>query len=238
MEYQDHAVAPAEAVSCTAQDGECPDASNNEEIMTKALDCPSDPEVVFAEVCSHLSLNRSNTLPMCACMNACRESVSYREVEVALADEPVMNMSTQTPHTLLRILIDAGAIDATPIYEEDVDPEAEDARAYDYELVTSEAGLRALEQYDPCARFAQLIEEEPEGYADAYRIVLDTCREAVGLPAIETALSGHPALYSPKTVFAGYFVSKLETVGGIVWDGAWRTTEEGIHMADSIPVCA
>lgn len=238
MKHQDHVAVPVDAAPCTAHEGECLAASGNEEIRAEALGCQSDPEAVFADVCSHLSLNRSNTLPMCACLNACREPVSYREVETALADEPVMSMSTQTPHMLLRILIDAGAIDALPVYEDGVDGEDENARAYDYELVTSEAGLRALEQHDPCACFAQLIEGEPEGYVDAYRIVLDACREAVGLPAIEKALAGHPALRSPKIVFASYFISKLETVGGIVWDGAWRTTEEGIRMADSIPVCA
>ena len=34
----------------------------------------------------------------------------------------------------------------------------------------------------------------------------------------------------PKQIYPGYFISKLETVDGISWDGAWRTTEAGQRM--------
>jgi len=68
---------------------------------------------------------------------------------------------------------------------------------------------------------------EPEGYRSAYDTVLACCEEGASKAAIEAALTGHPALAFPKQVYPGYFISKLETVDGISWDGVWRTTEAG-----------
>lgn len=188
-------------------------------------------DATFEGICAHLELNRANTLPFCACLSACREPVSYREVEARLSEEPVMRTSTQTPYMLLRILIGADAIEAVPLREEGA---SDDDRPIDYELKTSDLGVRALEKFAPGVRLAELIGSEPEGYADAYRIVLEACRSAVSMSDIERSLAGHPALQSPQQVFASYFVSKLETVGGIVWDGSWRLTEEGARMAESL----
>ena len=236
MENQVQEMAPADSALREERDAAMQAAGLEVEGAAEGAAKQDACEHTLEDICAHLSLNRSNTLPMCACLKACRNLVSQRVVEEQLASEPVMRMSMQTPHTLLSILVDAGAIGAIPVYEDETTEEA--PRAIDYQLHTTDLGLQALAMYEPCTRFAQMLEGEPEGYADAYRVVLDACREGATLPDIEQSLAGHPALHSPKTVFAGYFVSKLETVGGIVWDGAWRATVEGARMADSIPVCA
>lgn len=69
-----------------------------------------------------------------------------------------------------------------------------------------------------------------DGYGDAYGRVLALCETGASKAAIEEALAGHPALSFPKRIYPGYFISKLETVDGISWDGAWRTTEAGQRM--------
>ena len=51
---------------------------------------------------------------------------------------------------------------------------------------------------------------------------------------IERDLKGHPALESPKRIYPEYFISKLETIGGLSWDGAWRTTEAGARILESL----
>ena len=94
----------------------------------------------------------------------------------------------------------------------------------DYLLHTTEAGRAALDEFEPTKRFSELLAVEPDGYGDAYGRVL------ASKAAIEEALAGHPALSFPKQIYSGYFISKLETVDGISWDGAWRTTEAGQRM--------
>ena len=98
----------------------------------------------------------------------------------------------------------------------------------DYLLRTTKQGEAILAEFDSVARFERLLSDEPEGYLEAYLIVLDTCAdEGASLKAVEAALAGHPALTNPKRVYAGYFISKLEHVGAIAWTDAWHITEDG-----------
>lgn len=98
----------------------------------------------------------------------------------------------------------------------------------DYLLHTTEQGEAILVEFDSVARFERLLSDEPEGYLEAYLIVLDTCAdEGASLKAVEAALAGHSALTNPKRVYAGYFISKLEHVGAIAWTDAWHITEDG-----------
>ena len=89
----------------------------------------------------------------------------------------------------------------------------------------------ALAEFEPTTRFAELLAGEPAGYADAYGCVLACCETGASKAVIERALAGHEALSHPKQIYPGYFISKLETVDGISWDGVWRTTEAGRRMA-------
>ena len=98
----------------------------------------------------------------------------------------------------------------------------------DYLLRTTKQGEAILAEFDSVARFERLLSDEPEGYLEAYLIVLDTCTdEGASLKAVEAALAGHPSLTNPKRVYAGYFISKLEHVGAIAWTDAWHITEDG-----------
>ena len=98
----------------------------------------------------------------------------------------------------------------------------------DYLLRTTKQGEAILAEFDSVARFERLLSDEPEGYLEAYLIVLDACAdEGASLKAVEASLAGHPALTNPKRVYAGYFISKLEHVGAIAWTDAWRITEDG-----------
>ena len=100
----------------------------------------------------------------------------------------------------------------------------------DYLLRTTEIGRAVLDELEPAKRFSELLAAEPDGYGDAYGRVLALCETGASKAAIEEALAGHPALSFPKQIYPGYFISKLETVDGISWDGAWRTTEAGQRM--------
>lgn len=124
--------------------------------------------------------------------------------------------------------------------EEDVLPAIADEtggsdKPVDYLLRTTKQGEEILAEFDSVARFERLLSDEPEGYLEAYLIVLDACAdEGASLKAVEAALAGHPALTNPKRVYAGYFISKLEHVGAIAWTDAWHITEDGKRIVAAL----
>ncbi len=147
--------------------------------------------------------------------------------------EPEAEVQAQEERNLEAASPDAASSPSDACAEEDVMPAVAGEtggpdKPVDYLLRTTKQGEAILAEFDSVARFERLLSDEPEGYLEAYLIVLDTCAdEGVSLKAVEAALAGHPALINPKRVYAGYFISKLEHVGAIAWTDAWRITEDG-----------
>ena len=282
------------------------------------------PEAARAALRKRLTANHGNTLAYLACLKACLgDPRPYREVEESLLDNAAFGLSTQTPHTLIGLLVTDGGIERIEVAEE-ADGAAEQAEAdtpgktvvsetdvhageqvpevegacgplvpceasesasaahpegeglelvgsnatepsasespvsvaspagpaperpavaqpapapqpIDFLLRTTPAGRDVLAEYDVAARLERLVAGEPEGYLDAYLVVLDTCEgQGATLKQIEAALAGHPALTCPKRVYAGYFVSKLETVGAIAWQDAWHITDDGQRALEAL----
>lgn len=218
-----------------------------------------------ADVRSCLTANHGNTLALLACLRACQgEARPYRGAEEELAGQVAFDLSTQTPHVLIGLLVKAGGIERIDVPEEPAEAPAgseadetatapEEAPAepgeavgqaqtsvadqpVDYLLRTTDAGEAALAEFGVQARFERLVAAEPDGYLDVYLAVLNAADQADGakLPQIEAAVKGMPALTVPKRVYASYFVSKLETVGAIAWDGTWRLTTDGDVMLSSL----
>ncbi len=233
------------------------------DVESSDADEPETDEQIAERVISHLKANHANTLALLECLRACdvgeADARPYREVEAELDGQPSMQLSTQTPHVLLGILIDAGGI-ATIEIESDEDEASDEAESslthlsdvtdsadeeqttytetveeedlpVDYLLYTTVAGQMAMDAYDPSLRFAEILAAEPEGYADVYEQMLTLCRgEGATLAELDGKLKDHPAMTDPKQVYPSYFISKLETVGGIVWDDVWKTTDAGEEL--------
>ena len=128
---------------------------------------------------------------------------------------------------------------ATPATTAQAAPAQDDAagasQPIDYLLRTTAEGRAILAEFDSVSRFEHLLASEPEGYLDAYLVVLDTCADdGASLKEVEAALAGNPALTNPKRVYAGYFISKLEHVGAIAWSDAWHTTEDGQRIVAAL----
>ncbi len=201
----------------------------------------------YAEVRAAVTANRANTLALLGCLREVPEPRPFREAEAAMEGSRAMALTMQNPHALYAILLKCGAVESIPVPEDDTaiaeapvdDAAAADAHAEagdlpdqptDYLLAITDLGREALDEFEPAKRFGELLAGEPEGYRSAYDTVLACCEEGASKAAIEAALAGHPALAFPKQVYPGYFISKLETVDGISWDGVWRTTEAGQRM--------
>ena len=150
------------------------------------------------------------------------------EAEAQVQAQEECNLEAASPDAVL-----AASSPSDACAEEDILPAVCDEtggpdKPVDYLLSTTKQGEEILVEFDSVARFERLLSDEPEGYLEAYLIVLDTCAdEGASLKAVEAALVGHPALTNPKRVYAGYFISKLEHVGAIAWTDAWRITEDG-----------
>ena len=153
------------------------------------------------------------------------------KIEVELEAEA--QVQPQEERNLEAASLDAASSPSDACVKEDVMPAVAGEtggpdKPVDYLLRTTKQGEAILAEFDSVARFERLLSDEPEGYLEAYLIVLDTCAdEGASLKAVEAALAGHPALTNPKRVYAGYFISKLEHVGAIAWTDAWRITEDG-----------
>lgn len=194
--------------------------------MTESRGCASAAESVVACV----QANRANSLPLLACLRACEANAQpYRDVERVLAGEPSMRMATQNVHVLMGMLIEVGGLEVLAL-DGGEDGEVSADQPADYSVKTTEAGCAAMASLEPVSRFAELLVGEPHGYEDAYRRVLSACMHGASRAEVEVALVGHPALTNPKVVYPSYFISKLETIGGLSWDGIWRTTESGSRM--------
>ena len=114
-----------------------------------------------AESCMH---NRANTLAMLACLEVCREQKPYRNAEAEIDALPVMDMTTQNAHALIKALVEAGGIIRIDVPEnesenlavcageESADSNEQDPSAKpqdqptDYLLQTTEEGLLALDE--------------------------------------------------------------------------------------------
>lgn len=194
----------------------------------------------YAEVRAAVTANRANTLALLGCLREVLEALPFREAEAAVEGSRAMALTMQSPHALYAILLKCGAVESIPVPEDDAAAaEAVEAHAEagdlldqptDYLLRTTDLGRAALAEFEPAKRFEELLAAEPEGYRSAYGAVLACCEAGASKAAIEEALAGHPALAFPKPIYPGYFISKLETVDGISWDGVWRTTEAGQRM--------
>lgn len=114
-------------------------------------------------------------------------------------------------------------------------PKPED-QPVDYLLRTSEAGRAVLEEFSPVRRFLAVIADETQERVDAYAKVLVACEAQGGLSRqqVEAELGDDPALTYPTRVYPDYFVSRLESVGGLVWDKKWCTTAAGELMLDAL----
>lgn len=110
----------------------------------------------------------------------------------------------------------------------------EDARVQE-SLALTDSGRDLLERYAPDATLRALASERP-GYADVFQAVLWACDSDGGCTRseLEAQIEQFPQLQpdgkGQTRVYPQYFLDALESAGGIVWDGAWRTTDAGRAM--------
>lgn len=181
-------------------------------------------------------------------IKACQEE-QERSCAVASLDEfDRPKTATQSSQQIVTMLIECGVIEQRivvdgELYAGDETLLAEDESIPDDALIqyfvhTTEAGMRALEEFDPLKRIAGLFASKPQ-HARAFSLVLQACsHEPKTQRAIEKLFEGDadalkldPVMGLPR-VYPAYFTGALEQAGALVWKGTWRTTSEGMAFIE------
>lgn len=96
-------------------------------------------------------------------------------------------------------------------------------------VALTQKGAALRDTYSPAATLQALLDERPQ-YAEVFEAVLWACGndEGCSRASIESQINAMPQVQSAQPrIYPQYFIDALESAGGIVWDGAWRTTPEG-----------
>ena len=88
------------------------------------------------------------------------------------------------------------------------------------------AGERVLDQLSATKRLAGLYAKDAE-LAPAFDCILEFCREPKKRSEIEAELREQGFLNVPGTE-TSFYVDRLERNGGLVWEHAWLTTDDGL----------
>lgn len=145
-------------------------------------------------------------------LSSCKEPRTFLELEAEVLAFPEMNVPLQTVQVLLSWLLGCEGV------KEIVKSEAPSL------WVTTDAGLMALEKELQEDKLEALFISEAT-YKTIYLRVLKFCKDAKSRMEIEAHLEGEPLLENPK-IYASYFIDTLETAGGLVWNGSWKTTQK------------
>lgn len=181
---------------------------------------------------------RANTQALLACLRACEDGMLLSEAEAELAGTSPFRLSVQSPYALMTLLVSWGGLEkiaesaaAAPESMLESAPKSEtDATAVlegDCLLKITPAGREVLAALDPVKRFEELVSIEPAAYEPVYRRVMQACVTPQSLACINEVVGDLPALFEPKRVYPEYFISKLEAIGVLKWEDAWKTTEAG-----------
>ena len=209
-----------------------------------------------AESAGELSLEaRTDAVVTCVCSQAplrevlyktlvhCIEPRDFSEVEdfIAAQDEFVYSHIIQTPFTLVQMLLCAYGLEQTPLDEagqplaperfEGLSEDEADDLVATYELSTTDAGKQAVDLLSPARRIRSQIMQKPHRAHTFYQ-VLDFCTTPRKFPEIQDYFKQEDDLVldtvqANQKLSPDFYVDRLEKAGGLVWRGAWVTTDAG-----------
>lgn len=134
----------------------------------------------------------------------------------------------QTPHTLMRVLVDSGGLSKVEEREAARDEGQQgngEQWGDDTTWQTTQIALRAAAAIAPNRRIESLLASQPK-QAPAFSVVLRFCESPRSLADIERILRTVSSV-TTDCFDVGYYVDQLERAGGLVWKKKWVTTEEG-----------
>lgn len=182
-------------------------------------------------------------------MEYCRETRSMDEMSSFVTDLLAQRRAVYSAASFCKMLADAGALvkidaDGNPYVEVEVEPEeAVDENGMTYLKPgtppaafwqTTEDGVAVLEESDPIAALAKIIEENAP-FRSVFRDILRLCDAEGGTSIVdlESTLNRDPILAESRRQ-AQFFMDYLDRNGAVAWDGAWKTTDVGKAVLASL----
>lgn len=196
------------------------------------------------EVTDLIKYNPLLKKPLLCTLSLCEEGeITDRLALECAAQEVWSDDYRQSPEVSIDILIRNGALTEQvfvdgAVYDgalEDIqlDETIPDDAVAEVCINMTEIGQHLLNAYAPETTLQTLLREKPQ-YHEVFLTALKTCDSECGCSRtdLESALNEMPPLQpNPDTlrreVYPQYFIDALEAAGGIVWQGAWRTTDVG-----------
>lgn len=98
---------------------------------------------------------------------------------------------------------------------------------------TTPEGLEAVESNDPLDALTQIMHEQRD-YTEVFTEILGMCEgDGASINEIKMQVNTNPVLEYPKKT-AQFFMDYLDRNGAIEWDGAWKITEVGRKLLQSL----
>lgn len=144
-------------------------------------------------------------------LSYCKEPKTIAALEAEVLVLPEMKVPLQTTQVLVSWLVGCGGMKEITRQEESS------------LWATTKSGVCAFEEEVSADKLEALFVSDST-YKTIYLRVLDFCKEAKSRMEIEAHLANQPLLENPK-IYANYFIETLEKAGGLVWNGAWKTTQ-------------
>ncbi|MBE6465570.1 hypothetical protein [Denitrobacterium detoxificans] len=200
------------------------------------VDAPLEERVdsVLRCVASQNSLRE----PLYKVLAHCTEERLFSQVEsfIQQLDESRFGHLLQTPHTMVQMLVNAGGLAKTPV-DEMGEPLGEEALAdpdvvpADYLVVDTEAGLVVVDLIAPQRRLEALLAYRPHRKG-TYLAMLAFCREPRTFSEIKEFYESaegfaKDTVHEHHTLAPDFYIDKLASAGGLVWQGAWVITPAG-----------
>ena len=195
---------------------------------TQADEAPKTPVERIEELLSEMGAQKRQLL---AIMDFCRQERTSDEIDAML--EPLMEhrRSVYGPIAMRSLLEKAGALEyrANDEAPEEIADENGDLVLPEGSVATWVSTEAAIEVCDADDPYAQLVEalEGASGPAEAYALVLAMCDDEgqtianIGARLEESGIL-EGAVFDPT-----FFVSKLEDIEALEWNGSWNTTDLG-----------
>ena len=202
----------------------------------------------FEQACTIMRQNPNFRQVMYKLLKLCNDGVSHPlpELENFVAGQPGYGKLRQPPffpihwlctsYALDEYCLDAQGCELDHAYLAELTEDEFDDAVDQFAYRTSDVGRSCLEEFDPKKWIRVVLDEAPERYG-IYLDLLDFLRESHGLAEVDRRIRTSESFIDIAgkgdiQITPGMFIDKLNSVGGITYDGGWKITEEGEELLE------
>lgn len=174
-------------------------------------------------------------------LDFCLIQRDLEEAEREIEGYPEFSYGAQPPYRLIKTLVKHGGLDwleisfdghvITPEEKIGLTEDEIDDLIEKFAIKTTPVGEQAMEDLSPTKRLSELLDNQPKR-SDAYRDIMEFCRESRSYQDIHNLLSGKDVLKLTNNsdgnpLQPSFFIDMLERSGGLVWNQGWKITKSG-----------